>query len=386
MDLRDDEKVIEFFLERDLSPQTEINYIRHLKYYINSSNDKLTPAELITEAINEERAGIYEEDRKIKKRFQKFKLWLKKQEMNERTQKTVLSNIKTFYKTLGTKWIPAISIKQKRKKQIKIEHLPIREEIKKALNESSIRYQAIILLAASSGLHKGDIRNIKLGEFLESFNSQAGTHLNGITDIDQLIKIADKKEIVLKWENGRYKNDIEYMTFSSPEATRAIVEYLRKDPPNSSDDFLFRVKGNIINENSFNIYFEDLNERLGLGECSKDEIKKYKRINLRNLRSRFGSLIMEAELGYRQIEYMMGHVLPAVQGAYFKLPSEDVMRRAYLKALPHLMIFEPLETRVLTSEDKAEFEAMKERERERDKLMQEMKETIDDLKKDRGLP
>jgi integrase len=281
---------------------------------------------------------------------------------------------------LGTKWIPAISIKQKRKKQIKIEHLPIREEIKKALNESSIRYQAIILLAASSGLHKGDIRNIKLGEFLESFNSQAGTHLNGITDIDQLIKIADKKEIVLKWENGRYKNDIEYMTFSSPEATRAIVEYLRKDPPNSSDDFLFRVKGNIINENSFNIYFEDLNERLGLGECSKDEIKKYKRINLRNLRSRFGSLIMEAELGYRQIEYMMGHVLPAVQGAYFKLPSEDVMRRAYLKALPHLMIFESIETKVLTDERLKEYE---ERDKQKDKVIKEMMERLDALERDK---
>lgn len=45
-----------------------------------------------------------------------------------------------------------------------------------------------------------------------------------------------------------------------------------------------------------------------------------------------------------------------------------------------------METRVLTTEDKAEFEAMKEREAERDKIMREMQETISDLKKDRKLP
>lgn len=378
MDLRNDEKVQEFFLERDISPQTEINYLRYLKYYIKNCGDGLTPTELIQEAIREERAGIYEEDRKIKKRFQRFKVWLRKQEMTDKTQKTILSNIKTFYKTLNVKWIPSITIKQKRKKQAKIENLPSRDEIKKALNESTIRYKAIILLAASSGLHKGDILHLKLTEFLESFNKQARTHFNGVNDIDQLIKIADEEEIVLKWEGGRFKNDIEYMTFSSPEVTRAIVEYLHKDPPQSSEDYLFRVKGKRINSNTFNIYFEDLNERLGHGGYSKDEIKKYKRINIRNLRSRFGSLVMEAELGYRQIEYMMGHVLPAVQGAYFKLPSEDVMRTAYLKALPHLMILEPLETRVLTSDDKAEFEAMKEREIERDRELKQLRKIIED--------
>ncbi|MEN6568377.1 MAG: hypothetical protein ABFC57_19000, partial [Veillonellales bacterium] len=114
--------------------------------------------------------------------------------------------------------------------------------------------------------------------------------------------------------------------------------------------------------------------------CSKDEIKKYKRINLRNLRSRFGSLIMEAELGYRQIEYMMGHVLPAVQGAYFKLPSEDVMRRAYLKALPHLMIFESIETKVLTDERLKEYE---ERDKQKDKVIKEMMERLDALERDK---
>lgn len=379
MDLRNDEKVQEFFLERDISPQTEINYLRYLKYYIKNCGDGLTPTELIKEAISEERAGIYEEDRQIKKRFQRLKLWLKTREMGDKTKRTILSSIKTFYKTLNVKWIPDVTIKVKRKKQVKIEHLSTRDEIKKALNESSIRYQAIILLAASSGLHKGDILHLKLSEFLESFNSQARTYLNSISDIDQLINISDNQEIVLKWEKGRYKNDIEYMTFSSPEATRAIVEYLRKDPPQSPDDFLFRVKGKKINSNSFNIYFEDLNERLGLGDYAKDDIKKYKRVNIKNLRSRFGSLIMEAELGYRQIEYMMGHVLPAVQGAYFKLPSEDTMRTAYLKALPHLMILEPLETRVLTSDDKAEFERMK-------KQLKHLQSIIDDelLLKNKG--
>lgn len=396
MDLRDDEKVQEFFLERDITKQTEISYLRYLKYYIKNAGDGLTPTDLIKEAKTEAKQGIDEDERKIKKRFQRFKKWLKTQEMTDRTQKTILSSIKTFYKNLGVKWIPDITIKQKRQKQIKIKHLSNQDEIKKALHESSIKYQAIILLACSSGLHKGDIRHLKLSEFLESFNDQAGTHFNGITDIDYLVKIGDEKEIILKWEKERYKNDIEYMTFSSPEATRAICEYLRKDPPKDGDDYLFRVKGKIINPNSFNIYFEDLNERLGLGEYANHKIKKYKRINIKNLRARFGSLIMEAELGYRQIEYMMGHVLPPVQGAYFKLPGDTVMRRAYMKAIPRLMIFEPLETRVITEdklreitvredEREREHQAMLERERERERRMSDMERVIENLKRNQTL-
>ncbi len=392
MKLEDDQRVIEFFLERESKEGTKKKYITHLKHYIQHAGDNLTPTELIQEAINEERAGIYIEDRKITQRFLRLKAWLLEQEWADVSKRTVLSNIKTFYKTLHVHEIPATTIKVKRERQIRITDLPSQEEIKNAVLRANPKYQAVLLLMASSGLMQGDILSLRLTDFIESFNQQAGTRFNGVSDIDQLIQVAGEREIVIKWESGRYKNDVEYMTFSSPEATRAIAEYLRTDPPQSKDDFLFRTKGKQIQDRTLNMYIMTLNDWLGIKSSDK-----YKRIIPKNLRKRFGSILTEAGLGYRQIEYMMGHVLPAVQGAYFKLPGEEVMRNAYLKALPSLMILEPVETRILTDDKLAEIEArevererehkeMLQRERERDSEMVEMRRLIDDIRRDKKLP
>lgn len=373
MDLSEDEKVIEFFLEREIKPATQTKYYTHLKHYIEHAGDGLTPTELIQEARSEERQGIYIEDRKIHKRFIRFKAWLLTANWDESTKKIALSNIKTFYKTLHINEVPPTTIKVPRKKQIKITHLPSQEDVKKAVLAANVKYQSILLLMASSGLMQSDIIQFKVTDFIESFNKQAHTNFTGIDDIRQLVEIAEKKEIVLKWEGERAKNSIEYMTFSSTETTKAIAEYLRTDPPRSRDDFLFRNKGQKIRIFTLDNYIQFINDKLGLtgGE------DKYKRIIPRNLRKRFGSLLTEAELGYRHIEYMMGHVLPPVQGAYFKLPGEDVMRRAYLKALPYLMILEPMETKVLTDEKLAEIE---EREREREEERRKEKEEMEEMK------
>lgn len=383
MKLEDDQRVIEFFLERESKEGTKKKYITHLQHYIQHAGDNLTPTELIQEAINEERAGIYIEDRKITKRFLRLKAWLLEQDWADVSKRTVLSNIKTFYKTLHVHEIPATTIKVKRERQIRITDLPSQEEIKNAVLKANPKYQAILLVMASSGLMQGDILSLRLTDFIKSFNQQAGTRFNGVNDIDQLIQVAGEREIVIKWEFGRYKNDVEYMTFSSPEATRAILEYLRIDPPSNPDDFLFRTKGKQIQDRTLNMYIMTLNDWLGIKSSDK-----YKRIIPKNLRKRFGSILTEAGLGYRQIEYMIGHVLPAVQMAYFKLPGEEVMRNAYLKALPSLMILEDVETRVITEdllkeiearedEREREHQAMLEREKEREERLQQLERQMD---------
>jgi hypothetical protein len=369
MDIREDEKVIEFFLEREISPETEIKYIRTLKKYMKHAGDGLKPVELIQEAKHDQRTIIDEDDRRVKKRLQRFKKWLKEQKnLKDNTQRTYLMYIKTFYTTLGIR-IPPITIKVKRRPQIKKDALPNTEEVKNAVLTSKEKMQAIILTCASSGLYGGDIRELKLEQFLESFNQQANTMFNGISDIDELIKVSNKKEIVIKWEKGRHKNSIECMTFSSPEATRAIVEYLRTDPPQHRDDFLFRYKGRQIEEDALSMSFTRVNDRLGIEP--EDENK---RIHPMNLRKRFASII-ERLVSLRQGEYMLGHILPPVQGSYYKLPGELEMMEAYLKALPELMILEPMETRVLT-EDKLKEVEEREREREEERA-REKKEYLE---------
>lgn len=162
MKLEDDPKVIEFFLERESKPGTQKKYQTHLKHYIKHAGDGLTPTELIREAISEERAGVYIEDRQITKRFLRLKQWLLLQDWADISKRTVLSNIKTFYKTLHVNEIPSTTIKVKRERQIRITDLPSQVEIKNAVLRANPKYQAILLIMASSGLMQGDILRLKL--------------------------------------------------------------------------------------------------------------------------------------------------------------------------------------------------------------------------------
>ncbi len=351
MDLRDDEKVIDFFLERELKSTSEDSYIRILTEYIREAGDGLTPTELILEAKREKKEIEDEDERTILKRFKRFKLYLKKKpKLTNETRKHYISSIRTFYTTLNVKEVPTTTFKVPRKKQLKKKDLSTQEEVKTAVLDGR-KYQAVLLIAASSGLYGGDIRELKLNQFLESFNKQAGTYFNGISDIDEMIKVADKREIVIKWEKDRHKNGIEQMTFSSPEATRSILQYLRKNPQKDPDGYLFHWKGEQIRAGTFKGFLTDLNNRLQIKE-------KYKRINFLNLRKRFGGII-EPKVSYRQGQYLLGHVPPPVDGSYFKLPGEREMREAYLNALPELMILEPVEVRVLTDEKLRELENVK---------------------------
>ncbi len=377
MKIWEDPKVLEFFIEREIHPETQAKYIRMLRYYIEHSGDGLTPTELIREARQEERAGVYIEDRKITERFLRFKAWLIKQPWGDMTKRITLSLLKTFYKTLHVHEIPSTSIRVRRERQVKASELPTREEVKRAIIRSSPKYGAIFLTMASSGLMQGDIINLKLNEFVESFNEQVNTSFNGVSDIDQMLEIADKREIIIKWEKQRYKNNIEYMTFSSSESCRAILEYLREDPPQSEDDYLFRYEGHQVNFSTFSVYVNKLNQKLKINDY-------YKRIIPRNLRKRFASILMESEIGYSQIQYMLGHVQSRVDGAYFKLLDEGSMRKAYLKALPKLMILEDVETRILTSDDKAKMDKL---EKTVDDLQSQLKGVLLELdKRDGKLP
>lgn len=99
MNIEKDEKVLDFFIERELDPLTQVEYIRHIKYYIEHAGDNLTPTQLIDEAIEEERAKVPHEDRKIEKRFKRFKKWLLEQDYSSETKRGMLGCIKTFYIT-----------------------------------------------------------------------------------------------------------------------------------------------------------------------------------------------------------------------------------------------------------------------------------------------
>jgi integrase len=244
-------------------------------------------------------------------------------------------------------------------KTIKEDREYTHDEIAKILDVSDMKYKAMILLMASSGIRIGAIPDLKYGD---------------------LTKVP--KHNIFKIIIYRFTND-EYYSFTTPEAYKAITEYL---------DFRQR-SGEVLNLKSplFRLDFDprDINQVNDSTPLSYNAIKS----RLRHLLIRSGIRVFEslskedtagkyrysvkAAHGLRKFcitqmgksrmdpeirEMLVGHKL-GVRAVYLKYPEEDRLNE-YLRAVDNLTI--NAENRL-----KKELDEYKKQEREIQELKQE---------------
>ena len=91
-----------------------------------------------------------------------------------------MTTVRTFYNQFE------IQLPKQKNKSIKqdqkLEDLPGKDDIIHALKFADLKYRAIILLMASSGLGESEICNLKFTDFLKSIK----TYINNTTDIDEI--------------------------------------------------------------------------------------------------------------------------------------------------------------------------------------------------------
>ena len=110
------------------------------------------------------------------------------------------------------------------------------DQIKEALELSSLRDKAVILLHMSSGMEANELRHLTYADFVNSIKEYVDIRPDEIFDIkkiqDKLFKI-DK--IVGTWKIEKNRTRKPYVTFNTPESTEAILSYLidreRKNKP-----------------------------------------------------------------------------------------------------------------------------------------------------------
>lgn len=358
MEIEDDEKWIEFIINRELCERTKGQYRSHIKMYCETTKTKtappLTPTELIEDAINESEQGIHISRSKIRKRFIMFKQWLLEQDYKQSTRKKIMDHVRSFHHESEIQ-LPKVTFKPKPAKQISIEDLPTREEVYQAWSIAHIKYKAIILLMVSSGISAVDVRHITYKDFLKAIEGYYKPSPRDALNIDLVAHNLEAIEVIPIWHDYRRKNDIEYLTFSSPESVRYIIDYLKHSPPSKLDGPLFRTKDKMMRHGAFMNYFTQLNRR-----CKFTTVTNEGLMASHNLRRRFGSYLIEADVNHIKAEFMMGHKLPKTRESYFKMLSADSMKESYLNVLPHVTIIDEVEVHKITSEDKAEFDRMKE--------------------------
>lgn len=365
MDISTD-PLLQEFLDRNLKEPTIIKYRTILNHY--SKSTRLTPTQLIEQAEDDEDNRVRLRKRRIKKHLENHLIYMDERGFSPIYKQTSITCIRTFYHHFDIQ-LPKLNKNKEDKKRQTTDDIPNHDEIRRALTEANTKFKAIILLQISSGMGLSEVTSLQIKDLLE------GCKLDP-TNIDQLNKI-DRENTIIEWTVTRKKTGHQYWTFSTPETTGRIMDYLDQHPPGSVDDHIFRAHrglyaGNEIKAISLPQYFIDINDKCGFGRVGR--LRKFRSHTLRKY---FANTLESYNCPHLAIRMMMGHkVGDKVTEAYF-LPDHDRLLKEYKKVMEHLTIYEKLKvydnTEEIVKEQDERIKAL-----EKDK--QDMKDDLERVK------
>ena len=145
-----------------------------------------------------------------------------------------------------------------------------------------------------------------------------------------------KKDIILNWTLERSKvGYYKHYTCSTPEATRAIIDYLILKPPKGFDSPLFRTRGkpdDIIEEDTLIVNFRTINNKCGFGK-----VGRYGKFHAHALRAHFATTLLRYNIRKEYADFMMGHVVDETSSSYF-VPTKEGVREQYEKVSDNLAV------------------------------------------------
>jgi integrase len=359
MDITED-PLLQEFLDRNLRETTRVKYQTILNHYTKSTG--LTPTELIEQAEDDEDNRVRLRKRRIKKHMENHLTYMAEHDFSPIYKQTSITCIRTFYHHFDIQ-LPKLNKNKEEKERLTTDDIPNREEIRRAMAEANTKFKAIILLQISSGMGLSEVTSLKIKDLLQ------GCKLDP-TDIDQLAEI-DRENTIIEWTVIRKKTGHQYWTFSTPETTGRIMDYLDQHPPGSVDEHIFRAHrglyaGNEIKAISVPQYFIDVNDKCGFGRVGR--LRKFRSHALRKY---FANTLESHNCPHLAIRMMMGHkVGDNVTEAYF-LPDHKRLLTEYRKVMEFLTIYENLKV----------FDNTEDIVREQDKTIEMLREDLELLKR-----
>jgi Site-specific recombinase XerD len=346
-DLQNDETILDWFATINPKHNTKLVYLQALQEYTNFTNK--TPEELLKEAEAEVRNGVLMRERSIRRRLTRFREHLEKQEIAPLTVKARMAGVYSFYRHNYIE-IPILPKSTRKAKPLQCHRdIPTKDELREVLNVCEPIEKAILLVGASSGLSVNEIVNLKIKDFKKGYDP--------ITNITTL-------------SLRREKVDYDFITFLTPEATNAVLDYMafRNRKPKSDDNKKRReqlLKQEITTDAGYmfisraipNEYLKTKDEKLRkldekavmtiyrqLSEKSQKNAERgiWNTIRSHNLRKYFNSTLLNAGADIFFVDYLMGHTLDSTHDAYFRADPKG-LKEKYKKFIPFLTIQKELD-------------------------------------------
>jgi len=302
--------VHDYFRNIEAKQSTIKGYTQGFKHY--TKYHSMTMEKLLEEAEEDQANRVVPRKQRLITRLNDFNVFLIEKEYSQNARALYLTAVKSFYKNYGV-IIPRIG-KTKRKKLIKQENQWLgftTEEISRHLKAHlTLRDRALILLLCSSGLAKKEVRNL----------TQAG------------FEKAQDSDNVTTFRLRREKTGFDFFTFCTPEATRAIYDYLKSRTDDNK--LLFVTKnGDKITPEAWTFIFKNLNKRVGFERIGT----QFSQTRSHNYRKWFNSTLQNNGCPMWFVDFCMAHETSEVR-AHYHLADPDKLKDIYKDHMHHLAI------------------------------------------------
>lgn len=358
-----------FITKRRISESTERVYNGRLSSFCEFLGK--SPSELIKEAQKEK-------GQKIDEYFQDYIENLKKSGKSPTTINNRIDTIKAFYNEYDVNLGNINNIIFPEADNLTPKKIISEDQIKEALELSSLRDKAIILLHVSSGMEATELRHLTYGDFINSIEEYIDLESEDKFDINKIANnLFMMNEIVGTWKIEKNRTETPYVTFNSPESTKAILSYLidreRKNKPVKSlrDPLFVNSQNQALNVSAHGSIFKRVNNRANFGYLTK----KRRFFSSTMLRKYFKSKLYESGINKKEVNAILGQKLDE-DIDYHSDAEIECLKNKYLLALGNLSL-EKADIETVTSE---EYKKLLKKLNEKDKELEEIKKHLDYIK------
>ena len=334
----DNEILEKWFLIRNISSGTQITYLNAVKLYKKLLGKSLT--ELLQEAKDENLSQVELMDRKVTLNLLKYKKFLIDNGKAPSTINLNFSAIKSFYKAFQI-ILPEIvmdkgdiGLEKNQGKRLK------KKDILNMIGVASPRERALIYLMALSGMGQQEARNLTIKVLLDAASEVIDIDLKTLDDLFSHEELVLKEVLTLTIRRKKVK--YLHQTFSPPEVTRELINYLKERCYGRNenirvqsiyDKIFVNKQGGLLSCDCIVTNFRRTGQEAGFTK----ENGSYAFWRSHAMRKYFISKIIN-KTGEKIIaDYMAGHKISEQDRTYW-MANPDDLKKLYLKTLPLLSI------------------------------------------------
>lgn len=302
-----------------------------------------TPKELLEEAEADIRSGKLMRERSVKQYLIGFREYLESKNLAPLTVKGRMVGVSSFFTSYDIE-LPKLPRSSRRAKPLQDHReIPTKEDLQEVLEHCDELEKAILLVGVSSGLSVNEIVELKVKDFYNGYDIATG---------------------IATLKLRRAKVDYDFITFLTPEASKAVLDYLSFRNREIKITHLRREnqlqKQKVINEKGYLFICrkvpaefsktgdEELRklgdkaviaiyERLSESSQKNSEFGVWNKVRSHNIRKYFNSALLNAGADSFFVNYLMGHTLDATQDAYYRA-SPEKLKEQYKKFVPYLTL------------------------------------------------